>query len=204
MINSPIIPVDLEILHLQTPGSRGADGTSKMLTLRNDYYKRVEETLEDIKRQFWSTVNGNTSMSPAIDKLTADLTSIDEGCVIPRPETISTSRQCDDLIWQLNSGLARTGRIWAVANTASSLCEYELSVIEKWLKEKFRLEDSRNVDAKVGIMLQNEKRHINRIRTLSEHAERVYKRIETQLPSLRDLSERRSQESRYRGETPNG
>ncbi len=195
-----MLPPELECLHLQTPGSRGPDGTARMIELRDEYYKRVEEALEDMKRQFWALLKSSTPMSPAVDALTADVRSIDESCIIPRAEDISTSRQCDDLIWQLNNGLARLGRIWALAHTAQGLCEYELSIVEKWLREKFRLEETRNVEAKVGILLQAEKRHINRIRILSEHANMAYKRIEYSLPSLRDLSERRSQESRYKGE----
>ena len=200
MTNNPIMPQRLEQLHLQTPGSRGPDGTLELLKRRDEYYISIGTSLVEIQRSFWVVVEADPHMNPAVSTLSSELSSIDESCIIPNPDSITTPRQCDDLIWKLNSGLARVGRTWTVANTALSLCEYELSVIEKWLRTKFRLEDTRAADSRIGVMLQKEKRHINMLVTLAAHAERVYKRIETQLPSLRDLSERRYQESRYQGD----
>jgi len=200
---STIMEPELEKLYLQTPGSRGPDGTERMLSLRNNYYIRVSNRLQTILEVFWEGVRNDPRQNILVDFLINDLQSLDESCIIPRPEMITSPKQCDDLIWELNNGLARVGRIWTVAITALSLVEYELSVIEKWLKEKFVLDDARRSDSKIGVMLAKEKRYVNKLKVLSTHAERLYKRIETQLPSLRDLSERRYQESRYRqtGET---
>jgi hypothetical protein len=197
MSENPLMPLELEQLHLQTPSARGPDGTSRMIVLRTRYYEDVTKASEALRKQFWATVAGNMHMLITIDKLSQELTAIDEQCIVPRPEQILTAAQCDDVLAELNAGLARVGRIWALAYTAQQLCDYEVSLIEKWLREKFRLEDARNMDAMIGVVLQDEKRHIVKLSTLEHQAERTYKRIETQLPSLRDLSERRYTESRY-------
>lgn len=192
------MPLELEQLHLQTPGSRGPAGTGRMLFLRNKYHSAIAAQLPVITEKFWRSIDENPRCNILVDTLTDNVAKLEESCVIPRPEAITTPKQCDDIIWELNSGLAKVGRIWTVAMTAQSLVEYELSIIEKWLREKFILEDTRSADSKIGVMLANEKRYVNRLKTLASYAERVYKRIETQLPSLRDLSERRYQESHYR------
>lgn len=196
-MSNPVLTQQLESLALSTSSARGKDGTDLMLSLKNTYYRQVSDAAKQLIVEFWGAVNSNATMSPKIDALRKELTELDEQCIVPRPELITTPKQCDDIIWELSSGLARIGRIWTVAHTARDLCDYELSVIEKWLREKYRLEDTRTMDAMIGVTLQDERRYIVQLGTLEDQAERTYKRIETQLPSLRDLSDRRYQESRY-------
>ena len=191
-------PLRLRQLEHLTPSSRGPEGTNEMLLLSDTHNDQVATMLRSMRVQFgeFRRIKDPQQLfltDASRDEQEARLRELDESINIPRPEALTNPEQCDTLLWTMQYAIAQIGRMWNVAATIHGAFEYEVTLMEKWLRGSLHGEDSRSIDAQAVVMLGEEKRLINALEVHLDNCERVHKRIETQLPSMRDIANRRYQ-----------
>ena len=195
----PTKSTSLVVLMDATPSARGPEGAIEMLKLQSEYERILLKELDGLLLEYYNECvrlnrcDGNMSIGARND----ELREIDEAVIIPRPEQITTPEQVDNIIGQINEALSRIGRMWNVAATRFSKLSYEISLIEAWLQTVLLAETKAEKDAQTVVLLAKDMRWLTELQSHIDACERTHKRLATQLPSLRDMADRRYQDSRY-------
>ena len=193
-------PPRLLQLMLSTPSARGEDGTVEMLRIRAEYDRAIGEETLKLRREFAEFTKSSLDKLGGFDVQSREQAreEIDESVVIPRPEIITSPSQCDDVIWQVSHAMAQVGRMWNVAYSAHTRLAQRLGTVEAYLRTKVIEDTGAQVEARIEVLLANERAMLREMETHAKNCERTHKRMEAMLPALRDLADRTFQKVMFR------